>query len=78
MPLDPNSGLPLSRDAKLADDLADLRRRVKALEQNRPTIQAGSAAPSGTPREGTPYGRATGTGEFWLYIGGAWRKVALA
>lgn len=77
MPIDPATGFPTTAEDRTAGKLADLERRVKNLERARPTIQTGSAAPTGTPREGTPYGRATGTGEFWLYIGGTWRKVAL-
>ena len=39
MPLDPAHGLPTTPERKVLDDLADLKRRVRNLEQARPTIQ---------------------------------------
>lgn len=77
MPIDPGQGFPTSDNARLRDDIKDLDRRLRAVENGAPTIQTGTAAPSTTPRAGTPYGQDSATGFFWLYIGGTWRKVAL-
>jgi hypothetical protein len=77
MPLDPARGFPMSPDQKQADKLAELERRVAALERA-PNIQvvSGTPTPTQTPREGTPVlDKAGNRVGYWL--NGAWKWVGL-
>lgn len=76
MPLDPALGIPTAPDQRTAERLGDLERRLRALENGRPTIQVGAGAPSTSPRDGTPYGDSTNV-RLWLRVGGAWHYTTL-
>lgn len=77
MPIDPQAPFPIDTASRQAERLADLERRLQALERGSPAVQTGTGSPSSSPRDGTLYGRDTGNGQIWLRIGGVWRFVAL-
>jgi hypothetical protein len=66
----------MSQEGRSADRLAELERRLDRLERGNPTIIAGTAAPTSTPRDGTPYLETT-TPRLYLRSGGAWRYTTL-
>lgn len=75
-PLDPARPLKTDRNGSVEERIRALEREVGRLGRGQPTIQAGTAAPANTVREGTPYGQ-QGTRRFWLYLDGAWRYTTL-
>ena len=76
MPVDPAAGFALDAAGRQAERLADLDRRLAALERGAPTIQTGSGAPSTAPRSGTPY-LDEATPRLYLRVGGTWRYTVL-
>lgn len=77
MPLDPSLLIVQNADPQRNGELADIRRRLTALEQARPTIQQLTGTPTTTPRDGTPAVDTTSTGKLWLRVNGVWRFTAL-
>lgn len=78
MPVDPAAGFALDPDGRTAERLADLERRLGALERGAPTIQVVEATPTSTPRDGTPAVElGTPPHRFWVRIAGSWRYVNL-
>ena len=75
MSIDPNLA-SLTPEGSRADDIADLKRRVAALESGAPVIQTGVGVPSAALRDGAPYGQ-TDTPRIWLRVGGTWRYATL-
>lgn len=81
MGLDPAAGFPLDADARRADKMAELERRIRRLEGGNPRISSGAGAPTAdaaTLRTGTAYIDTNGTGRLYYVVAGAWRSVALA
>lgn len=76
MPIDPAAPLAMTPEARTVERLADLERRLSELERGT-VAPTSTAAPAGIGREGYLRGQDTGTGRLWLYVGGAWRFVAL-
>lgn len=69
---------PLARDfnARTAERLAELERRVAGLERGNPTIAAVAGMPTTSPRVGTP-AVDTAQPRLWLYRAGQWQYVTL-
>lgn len=76
MPIDPAAPFATTQEEKTAATLADLRRRLEALEHGHPTIQVGTGAPTSTPRDGAPYVDAAAP-RLYLRVAGAWRYTTL-
>lgn len=80
MPVDPAQGFPTTPEARTADAIADLRRRVQRLEGSNPSTQSGAGAPTASAaglRTGTAY-IDTSTNRLYYVVAGAWKFVALA
>lgn len=78
MAIDPARPESLEPGARAADELADLRRRVRALE-SAPTIRSGNGAPAisaANLREGTPY-LDNVNNRLYIVVAGVWRYVTL-
>lgn len=73
MPVDPRP-IPGSPAESAAAKLADLERRVAALERN-PLVMSGAGPPSGAAATGTPY-LDTANNRWYVYSGG-WRYANL-
>lgn len=73
MGVDPARGFPLTRDDATANSLADLNRRVDALERAA-TVQETAGAPTTSPRNGTLAIDSTAP-KLWIVRGGAWVYV---
>jgi len=52
--------------------LADLERRMRAVEQATPAVQVNNGVPTTAPREGTLVGNLA-TSKLLLFINGAWQ-----
>ncbi len=76
MPIDPAQGFGLTPEQRMAERLAALERRIAALENGAPTIQAGTGAPTSSPRDGTAY-IDTAANTLYIRSGGAWRSEIL-
>jgi hypothetical protein len=74
--IDPAAPAPTTTDGRHADRLAELERRVVALERGNPTISVGAGAPSSAPRDGAPYVDSA-TPRLYLRVGGTWRYTTL-
>lgn len=76
MPIDPAAPLPTTPDARRADKLAELERRVAALERAHPVIQVLPGAPTTAPRDGTPAVDSSAV-RLWVRVNGGWHFVTL-
>lgn len=76
MPIDPAGPQPMDPDGRRSDKLAELDRRLSALERAHPVIQVVSGAPTVAARDGTAAGDSSAN-RLWLRLGGTWRFVAL-
>lgn len=76
MPIDPAAPQPITPDARRADKLADLDRRVAALERAHPVIQVLPGAPTTAPRDGTPAVDSSAV-RLWVRVNGGWHFVTL-
>jgi len=75
MPLDPAQGFALDTAGRQAERLADLERRVRAIEGGA-TILAGVGAPTLAARDGTLY-VATDLLRLYVRATGVWRYTGL-
>lgn len=76
MSLDPAQPFATTPDGRTAERLAQLERRVRALESGMPTIQTFNGTPTATVRDGTPGCQQDGP-KFWLRVNGVWRFTTL-
>jgi hypothetical protein len=77
VPIDPTTPAPATPAGRTAAKLADLERRLAALERGVPTIQTGTGAPTSSPRDGTPYADVAAP-RLYLRVNGAWKSTVLA
>jgi hypothetical protein len=61
---------------RLSTRIADLDRRLKAVETSRPGVQVVSGTPTSAPRNGTLAGDSSAV-KLWLFINNGWHFTAL-
>jgi len=75
MPIDPAAPRATTVDGRVAERLAELERRLNALERGSPTVQAGAGPPTTAPRDATFYVDTT-THRLYVRSAGAWRYAS--